>query len=299
MDDIERRFVPFSEEEHRLLPMLLGGYLAKKALTLGGKTIAKKVGQKFGGQAVDLLSKHPTGGAIVAGLDKAGVLKDLGIKQSAGWQSSLIKKLDEPVFDLGDGNSISVGQIAGWNVGSALSPEFESLDLDDKRESPRLSGTLVRYGERADMGSFIEQIEPGAFSPVEELDAGINVQHQRSKPLGRTQGGGLVLLDGAEELRAEFTLPDTADGHDTAELINRGILRGLSVEMSVPVNGQVWSQTPDGKSLRTITRAKLHGLSVVDSPAYVGSLISQRALEYAHGVTQQSLTETERDFPWL
>ena len=136
MDDIERRFVPFSEEEHRLLPMLLGGYLAKKALTLGGKTIAKKVGQKFGGQAVDLLSKHPTGGAIVAGLDKAGVLKDLGIKQSAGWQSKLISKLDEPVFDLGDGKSITVGQVAGWNVGTALSPELESLGPGRQAGSP-------------------------------------------------------------------------------------------------------------------------------------------------------------------
>ena len=149
------------------------------------------------------------------------------------------------------------------------------------------------------MGSFQEQILPGTFSPVESWDAGLNVQHKRERPLARTQGGGLVLLDSAEELRAEFELPDTQTGHDTAELINRGILRGLSVEMSVPPDGQKWSQTPDGKSLRTITRAKLHGLSVVDSPAYVGSLISQRALEYAHGVTQQSLTETERDFPWL
>ena len=296
MDEIERRFVPFSEEEHRLLPMLLGGYLAKKALTLGGKTIAKKVGQKFGGQAVDLLSKHPTGGAIVAGLDKAGVLKDLGIKQSAGWQSSLIKKLDEPVFDLGDGKSITVGQVAGWNLGTALSPELESLD--DKREAPKLSGTLIKYGDRANMGSFVEQIEPGAFSPVEELDAGINVQHQRDKPLARTQGGGLVLIDSPEELKAEFDLPDTQNGHDAAELINRGVLRGLSVEMSVPPDGQTW-RMENGVSLRTIHKAKLHGLGIVDSPAYVGSLISQRALEYAHGVTQQSLTETERDFPWL
>ena len=49
----------------------------------------------------------------------------------------------------------------------------------------------------------------------------------------------------------------------------------------------VWSQTlPDGKSLRTIHKAKLLGLGIVDSPAYVGSLISQRALEYALGVPE-------------
>ena len=285
MDDIERRYMPFSDVENRILP-LLGSFLAKKA----GKAVAKK----FGGAAVDLLAKNPTGAVIAKGLDDFGVLKQLGIKQGGGWQSSLIKKLDEPVFDLGGGRKITVGQVAGWNTGSALSPNF---DDDDDREAPKLSGTIVRYSDKANMGSFVEKIEPGAFAPVEELDAGINVQHQREKPLARTKGGGLTLIDGPEELKAEFDLPDTQNGHDAAELINRGVLRGLSVEMSVPPDGQKWSQTPDGKSLRTITRAKLHGLGIVDSPAYVGSLISQRALEYALGLPEAA---TEKDsIIWL
>ena len=285
MDDIERRYMAFADVEHRILP-LLGGFLAKK--------VGKKLAQKAGGVAVDLLAKNPTGAVIAKGLDDSGILKSLGVKQGAGWQSSLIKKLDEPVWDLGGGRKITVGQVAGWNTGSALSPNF---DDDDRREAPKLSGTLVKYGDKANMGSFTETIEPAAFSPVEELDAGINVQHQRDKPLARTQGGGLVLIDSPEELKAEFELPDTQNGHDAAELINRGILRGLSVEMSVPPDGQKWSQTPDGKSLRTITRAKLHGLSLVDSPAYSGSLISQRALAYALGLPEVA---TEKDsIIWL
>ena len=99
-----------------------------------------------------------------------------------------------------------------------------------------------------------------------------------------------------EDLKAEFDLPDTQNGHDAAELIDRGILRGLSVEMSVPPDGQTW-RMENGVSLRTIHKAKLHGLGIVDSPAYVGSLISQRALEYAHGVPE---TATEKDsIIWL
>ena len=277
--EIERRYTPFYDIEHRILP-LLGSFLAKK--------VGKKLAQKAGGVAVDLLAKNPTGAVIAKGLDDSGILKSLGVKQGAGWQSSLIKKLDEPVFDLGGGRKITVGQVAGWNVGSALSPDV----FNDRREAPKLSGTLVKYGDRANMGSFVEEIEPGAFAPVEELDAGINVQHQRDKPLARTNGAGLTLIDSPEELKAEFELPDTQNGHDAAELINRGILRGLSIEMSVPPDGQKWTMTPDGKSLRTIHRAKLHGLGIVDSPAYTGSLISQRVMEYALGVPQAS---TEKD----
>ena len=176
-------------------------------------------------------------------------------------------------------------------LGTALSPKFgndREAPEEEVEEVPKLGGTLVKYGDRANMGSFVETIEPGAFAPVEELDAGINVQHKRDKPLARTQGGGLVLVDSPEALKAEFELPDTQDGRDAAELISKGVLRGLSIEMSVPPDGQRWSQTPDGKSLRTITRAKLHGLGIVDSPAYTGSLISQRALEYALGLARGS-----------
>ena len=123
--------------------------------------------------------------------------------------------------------------------------------------------------------------------PISELIRNI----KEKNPLARTKGGGLRLLDGPEELTAEFEMPNTQDGHDTAELISRGVLRGLSVEMSVPPNGQRWTTLPDGKSLRTITRAKLHGVGIVDSPAYSGSLISQRALEYALGVPEVATEE--------
>ena len=291
-EEIERRYMPFADVEHRILP-LLGGFLAKK--------VAKKLGQKGAGLAIDLLAKNPTGGVVVKALDDTGILKSLGVKQSGGWQQRLVKKLDEPVFDLGGGKKITVGQLSAWNLGTALSPKFgndreapdEAVEEEEEvEEAPKLSGTLVKYGDRADMGSFFEEIERGAFAPIQDLDVSINQQHQREKALARTGGAGLTLIDSDSELRAEFSLPDTQDGRDVAELINRGILRGLSVEMSVPPSGQRWTQTPDGKSLRTITRAKLHGLSVVDNPAYGASLISQRALEYALGVPE---TATEQD----
>ena len=219
----------------------------------------------------------------------------------------LVKKLDEPVFDLGGGRKITVGQLsAATMLVTALSPKFgndreapegaveegvEEEVEEEVEEVPKLSGTLIKYGDRAQMPGFVEEIKPGAFSPVEGLDVGINSQHRRESPLARTGGGGLVLLDTPEELKAEFEMPDTQTGHDTAELINRGILRGLSVEMSVPPDGQRWTTLPDGKSLRTITRAKLHGVGIVDSPAYSGSLISQRALEYALGVPEVATEE--------
>ena len=124
MDDIERRYMPFSDVENRILP-LLGSFLAKKA----GKAVAKK----FGGAAVDLLAKNPTGAIIAKGLDDFGVLKAARrLQQGGGWQSSLIKKLDEPVFDLGGGRKITVGQVSRVECwAAALSPNF-----GNDREAP-------------------------------------------------------------------------------------------------------------------------------------------------------------------
>ena len=46
---------------------------------------------------------------------------------------------------------------------SALSPELESLDLDDKRESPEAVRNIDSdMADQADMGSFVEKIEPGS-----------------------------------------------------------------------------------------------------------------------------------------
>ena len=88
----------------------------------------------------------------------------------------------------------------------------------------------------------------------------MNRQHQREHILTRT-GAGLQLIDGPERLEVRAELPDTEDGRDTVKLVRRGILRGLSIEMS-EVQSR-WSG-----SERVIEKATLRGVSVVDIPAY-------------------------------
>ena len=128
--EIERRYMPFDNVEQRILP-LLGGFLAKK--------VGKKLAQKAGGVAVDLFAKNPTGGRHREGHDDTGILKSLGVKQSGGWQSRLVKKLDEPVFDLGGGRKITVGQLAGWNTGLSSEPQNLKASRSPRRKSKRKS----------------------------------------------------------------------------------------------------------------------------------------------------------------
>ena len=100
-----------------------------------------------------------------------------------------------------------------------------------------------------------------------------NVQHDRTRAIARNRpGGGLTLTDSATELRAQIELPTNGDGPIVRELIERGVLSGLSAEFRVLPDGESWS----GRA-RLITRAELIGLGLVDQPAHADALIDLEA----------------------
>ena len=134
-----------------------------------------------------------------------------------------------------------------------------------------LAGIAMPYGTIADLGGGLrERFEPGAFGDVAGLDVLANWQHARESPLGRTGGGGLVLSDGQDALRATLTLPNTMAGRDVATLALRGVLRGWSVEFRALSDSF-------REGIRIVTGARLTGLAIVDKPAYGDALASLRA----------------------
>ena len=133
-----------------------------------------------------------------------------------------------------------------------------------------VSGVLLRYGDVATLPWGRERFEPGAFGDVTRADVILNSHHERARPLARTGGGGLELIDTREALNIRATLPITQDANDTIALILGGVLRGLSLEFSA-VAERMEGQT------RIVERAELRGLAVVDRPAYSDSLVQARA----------------------
>lgn len=138
---------------------------------------------------------------------------------------------------------------------------FEHRFAEFRAEGRTLRGVVVPYGTPARIGTFTERFEPGAFGNVRDLDVILNVQHERRRPLARTGGGGLVLADGPEALRMTARLPETRDADDALALVKSGVLRGLSVEFRSLRDS--WSD-----SLRTVHRAALGGIGLVDRPAH-------------------------------
>ena len=133
-----------------------------------------------------------------------------------------------------------------------------------------LTGTLITYGEVSP--TFQERFLPGAFGPdVPGLDVILNSMHQRSAPIARTgaQGAPLVLTDSPQALTLRADLAATQVGRDTHELVRAGVLRGLSVEFLALREDYIGG-------IRNIHAALLGAAGVVDSAAYVNSMVEAR-----------------------
>ena len=145
-------------------------------------------------------------------------------------------------------------------------PEIRFFDFRFDRDARTVSGVAVRYGDKADIaGRFSEEIRPGA---LDIADVTLTLQHDRSLPLARTDGGGLRFSESGEVLSVEAKLPKTQLANDALTLIETRVLRGFSLEMFV--QEERWS---DLNRHRTVLRAKVPRLSLVDSPAYSESVI--------------------------
>ena len=145
--------------------------------------------------------------------------------------------------------------------------EWRPMEMRSEGERVLL-GTVARYGDTANLGRFTETIERGAIAVAG--DARLNLQHQRHILLARA-GAGLSFEAGAEALEMRAQLPNTRAADDVLEGVRAGLYRGLSAEMVVKQDR--WAARH-----RTIERAELRSVAVVDIPAYPLSGVEMRAL---------------------
>ena len=135
------------------------------------------------------------------------------------------------------------------------------------------------YGERARIpewefpGNRYEEFKPGAFGSLDGQDLLLNVQHDRGRPIARTDGGGLEFNDSRDALRLSADLPNTTEANDAVENVRAKILRGFSIEF-VP-DEYLGRQGPDQNTV-VHTRARLTDVALVDRPAYHGATAKPR-----------------------
>jgi len=152
---------------------------------------------------------------------------------------------------------------------------LERRSFSEIRSSTRkLEGYAATFGAEADLGSFVETIEPGAFHRALGGDILALHDHDPGKVLGRTRSKTLRLYEDSRGLGFELALPNTSVGRDVEALAERGDLGGMSFGFLVPDGGESWAGRK--RSLRSID---LREISVVSAwPAYPDTEIALRAL---------------------
>ena len=149
----------------------------------------------------------------------------------------------------------------------------------------KLAGYAARFGSKANIGSFVEQIAPGAFNAT--LSKGVDVRalvdHDPGKLLARTSSGTLRLSEDTKGLAFELDLPDTQLGNDVLTMVQRRDINSLSFGFTMPAGGDDWP-TPTTRILRSVNLAEISVLHHL--PAYSDTSIQARS-RLAHDAAQQ------------
>ena len=152
-----------------------------------------------------------------------------------------------------------------------------------------VSGVIVRYGDVCQIGRHLtEHVERGAFTMGQWW---ANRMHDRRAILGVT-GANLTLSDDADALRFRLQLPETQLGRDTAYELDKGLLRGASVEL-----GAVTAQYHGDR--RRVQKSTAVRFALVDKPAYPDSLLKLNRWEDWEGYQSEEEPESTRRYFWL
>ena len=125
---------------------------------------------------------------------------------------------------------------------------------------PIREGGQIFY-EKFVRGAFSEYLQSGA-------DVRLDVMHdsfQNAPPVARKANGSLVLADCPGGLFVEARLADVTRNRDLAIMVKEKLLSGLSITFKALRD--TFEKTGD-KIIRTVSKASLPAVAVVDVPAY-------------------------------
>ena len=160
------------------------------------------------------------------------------------------------------------------------SRSFAGVELRAAENQFAITGIAAGYNVKsANLGGFIEQIAPGAFSDSLRADDQVCCfNHDPNQILGRKKSGTLTLTDSAAGLTFRCALDRSNPVHQSVySAIQRGDVDGCSFAFSVPPDGDTWEEN-GGLPLRTLRKVRLAELGPVVFPAYpVGTSVGARA----------------------
>ena len=145
--------------------------------------------------------------------------------------------------------------------------------VEIRAEGRRLSGPAIVYGDVSP--GHRERFEAGAF----DLSAGptrwLDWDHDATRVIAFTGGGGLTLRADSAGVHVEADLPAIPIADKALAAVRAGEMRGLSVEFTA------LDETREA-GLRLILKAELVGVALVQIPSYRKSVAENRGAALAY-----------------
>lgn len=140
-----------------------------------------------------------------------------------------------------------------------------------------VEGYAAVFDSDADIGGkFIERIERGAFKDAIGRDDVVFLINHEGLPLARTRSGTLSLSEDEHGLKMSANLePEDPDVRSIIFKMKRGDMDKMSFAFRADV--EEWDDTGSTPT-RTIKRASLYDVSIVNDPAYQATEIGLRSL---------------------
>lgn len=139
-----------------------------------------------------------------------------------------------------------------------------------------ISGHAAVFNSAAEIGSFREQIMPGAFkASIGADDVRALFNHDPNYVLGRNTAGTLRMSEDDIGLAIEVDPPDTQWARDLMVSITRGDISQMSFGFCAL--DETWDYSEDGSATRTLNKVQLFDVSPVTYPAYADTDVAVRS----------------------
>ena len=137
-----------------------------------------------------------------------------------------------------------------------------------------VTGTVVRYGDIAELPWFSEEFRAGWVANSSDV-MWANRMHNRDEPLA-VSDGELKITDGKDRMAFDLVLPETTHGNNARIEIEERLIRGASLEFVVTKDEYDYE-----RGHRVVVSGRMFGFGLVDKPAYPDSVATmKRAQEY-------------------
>lgn len=174
-----------------------------------------------------------------------------------------------------------------------------TLSLTNNDESKMiLEGYAIVFNQETLIGDakrgFREMIVPSALKNTSMNDVPLKYNHMDNfLVIARTKNGSLKLEVDDVGLKIRAELLDTQTNKDIYKMVQNGLLDKMSFAFTV--NAQEWDRSGEIPLRKITSIERLYDVSIVDLPAYEGTSIYSRSLDFVESELRAMDLEKEKE----